>query len=90
MRSSVPAAVQIREVCAVKLGKRNADAAFISMFLSAESGVLRALGTEQVRQVLRTVPSNCIICDADERAAEMFRIVFRSKELSPTYIIAGC
>lgn len=90
MRSSIPSAVHICKICVAKFRNRKAGAAFKSMFGRAESGILRELGTEQECQVLTTALSNGIIRDFDACVADMFRNVFKSKELSLTYFIAGC
>lgn len=86
--SSVTPVVEIREISGIKFEKRKALVAFKSMSGSAESRVLRELRSEQVRQVLKTTLSNGIMGDSDPRVPDIFRIVFRTKDLSLTYIIA--
>lgn len=90
MRSSEPPAVQICSIFAAKFERRKAGTTFKSMFGRAESGVLLELGTEQVYQILKTALSIVIMPYFDVRVADMFCIVFRSKKLSLTCIIAEC
>lgn len=88
MNSSVPPAVQFREICASQFGKRKLGEAFKSMLRSAKSGVLGGLGTEQVGQVLGTALSIRVICDSNASVADMLRFFSKrrnciSRTLSP-------
>lgn len=89
MRLSAPTVVQICKICTAKLAKQNDAVSFRSMFRNEDCGVLRELGTERVHQDLRTSLSIRNICGSDARVTNMFCIVFKTKELSLTYIIAG-
>lgn len=81
MRSRVPATMQTGENFATKFGKQKACAAFKFMFGGVEIGILCVLGTEHIRHVLRTAHSIGIICDFDARVADIFRILFKTKEV---------
>lgn len=90
MRSSVPSDVKTRQISVAALGMQTVGAALKLMFCCTESGVLHELRTEQILHVLKTTPFNGTISKSNARVADMFSIVFKSRYLSLTYIIAKC
>lgn len=62
---------------------------FTSMFPRAEPAGLRELGTEQVRQILRTALCIHRFNNTDARVGDMFHHVFVRKQCSLTYVLGG-
>lgn len=89
MRLFVSSTSQTHNISVAKFERRRAGATSDSMFGSAESGLLKELGAERVRQVFRNAISIAIMCGSNARVAGMSHIVFRSTQLSLMYIMPG-
>lgn len=84
---SVLSTMQNRNTSAAEFKRIETSAAFNSVFRTADSSVLRELGTEKVRQVLKPTLSIAITRDSYVRVVYMF-VFFRFNEMSLPYIIA--
>lgn len=58
-------------------------------YLAVEAGHLRKLGSQQIRQIIRTFLGLQLLCYADIRVRDMFNDVFVEQNFSISYIIAG-